>query len=366
MLIVWSLARGYFPAVIEGLATDTAIWLAIAGAIGLFASIIFHEFAHALVARRFDMPISGITLFLFGGVAHLRDEPPSARAEFLVAIAGPISSYILAAGFYLLLAVTSAGDGITPLAALFSYLTLINAVLATFNLLPAFPLDGGRVLRAAVWGWTGSLRRATQVSAALGRGLGVALMALGVINIVSGDFVGGLWIGLIGFFILTAAGSTAMQVELKQTLKDIRVRDIMNSQVIAVPADITVAELVDDYFYRHFHKAFPVVRGEQVLGSVRLKDVGQVPRENWGTTSVAEILSSGNGSHVVEPGALVWDALTLMKENNVSRLMVVERGDLKGMLTMRDLMHFLAVHRELSGGPGASEPELRQVAEDRA
>jgi Zn-dependent protease/CBS domain-containing protein len=352
VLIVWSLARGYFPTVVEDLAPTTAVWLALLGALGLFASIIFHEFAHALVARRFDMPIAGITLFLFGGVAQLRGEPPSAKAEFLVAIAGPISSYLLAAVLYVLLLPFGAEDRLGPVAAVLAYLMTINVLLATFNLLPAFPLDGGRVLRAAVWGWTGSLRRATQVSAGLGRGLGAALMLLGVLNIVAGQFIGGMWIGLIGFFIIGAAGASEMQVEMKLGLEGVSVRDIMNPKVIAAPADITVAELVDGYFYRHFHKSFPVIWGDQLVGCVRLQDVGRVAREDWSETKVAEILTDENATHVVEPGAPVWEALGRMNEKNVSRLMVVERGELRGMLTMRDLMRFLSIRRELEGEAG--------------
>ena len=309
------------------------------------------------------MPIAGISLFLFGGVAQLRDEPPSAKAEFFVAIAGPISSYLLAAILYLLLLPFGAEDGLGPISAVLAYLVTINLVLATFNLLPAFPLDGGRVLRAAVWGWTGSLRRATRVSATLGRGLGAALMLLGVLNIVAGQFIGGMWIGLIGFFIVGAAGASEMQVEMKLGLEGVRVRDIMNPKVIAVPADITVAELVDSYFYRHFHKSFPVVRGDRLLGCVRLQDVRQVPREEWAETNVAEILTDENATHVIEPGAAVWEALGRMNEKNVSRLMVVERGGLRGMLTMRDLMQFLTVRRELEGEPGGRQA-VRSVARE--
>ena len=348
-LIVWSLARGYFPAAIEDLPPETALWLAIAGAIGLFASIIFHEFSHALVARQFGMPVSGITLFLFGGVAHLHDEPPSARAEFFVAIAGPLASYALAGVSYAVSILFDPGEGSAPLAALFAYLAIVNFALATFNLLPAFPLDGGRVLRAAVWAWTGSLSQATRVGAAFGRGLGAALIVLGIVSTVAGDFVGGLWIALIGFFVYSAAGGSEMQLEWKRALGGLRVRDVMNTQIITVPADASVSELVDRYFYRYFHKAFPVVEGEMLLGCVCLQDLRHIPREDWDTARVADILTRTEADYAVAPNTLVWEALNRMKELNISRLMVVEHGRLRGMLTMRDLMQFIAVRRELAG-----------------
>jgi len=252
VLIVWSLATGFFPATVEGIDPAIAWWLGVGGAIGLFASIVFHELAHAMVARRFAMPIAGITLFIFGGVAELKDEPPSARAEFLVAIAGPIASYVLAAGCYAaMLAVLLAGFGVA-LAALFSYLALINFVLATFNLVPAFPLDGGRVLRAGVWWWTGDLRRATRFGSVTGRILGSALLALGVISIVTGtSLIGGMWQALIGLFIIGAAQASERQLELKLGLGDVRVARIMHPDPVSVPAETSLAELVDGYFYRY-------------------------------------------------------------------------------------------------------------------
>jgi len=365
VLIVWSLAKGYFPGVVENLAPETALWLAFAGALGLFASIVFHEFAHSLVARQFGMPIAGITLFLFGGIAKLRDEPPSAWAEFLVAIAGPLSSYFLAIVFYAMFLAAAPSDEATgPLAALFFYLALINFTLATFNLLPAFPLDGGRVLRAAVWGWTGSLSRATAVGAALGRGLGAALMVFGVMIFVTGGGAGGLWLSLIGFFIFSAARSTELQAELEQALKGLLVRDIMNRQIIAVPADLSVAELVEDHFYRHFHKCFPVVDAGRVVGSVQLQDVRHVPREDWGRTRVADILHADNARRLISAGATVVEAMSRMRAANVSRLVVVEHGELAGMLTMRDLTHFLAVRRELRE-PDRAQTRHRSLGPDQ-
>jgi len=348
ILIVWSLGQAYFPTVLPG-ADAAVIWtLAVLSALGLFASIVFHEFAHAIVARRFDMPIAGITLFIFGGVAEMKREPPSAKAEFWVAIAGPIASYILAAAGWLA-ALALGGAGLQPAVALFSYLAVINLVLATFNLLPAFPLDGGRVLRAGVWWWTGDLGRATRSAALMGRILGGALIALGVLSIVSGSFVGGMWQALIGLFIIGAAGATEMHTEMRLGLQDVAVGRVMTRDPVAVPADVTVQDLVDDYFYTHFHKMFPVVEGGKVIGCVRLKDVGKLERSDWPAARVRDIVAEDSGQRTVPADMPVHEAMQRMRDADASRLVVADDGRLAGILTMRDVMSFLEIRRELEG-----------------
>ncbi|MCK5276199.1 MAG: site-2 protease family protein, partial [Alphaproteobacteria bacterium] len=191
VLVTWSLAAGYFPARYEGLSGPTYLWMGVAGALGLFASIVFHELSHSLVARRYGMQIRGITLFIFGGVAEMEDEPPTAKAEFLMAIAGPIASAVLSVSFNIL------GDfGVrmgmaAPVPAVLGYLSFINMLLAAFNLVPAFPLDGGRMLRAVLWGWKGDLRWATRIAANAGASFGFALIAFGLFNIITGNLIGG-------------------------------------------------------------------------------------------------------------------------------------------------------------------------------
>jgi Zn-dependent protease len=202
VLITWSLAVGYFPQAAPGLPKETYWWLGVAGLIGFAFSIVFHELSHSLVARRFDMPIRGITLFVFGGVAEMEDEPPGAKAEFWMAIAGPLMSFFLALVFFLLggLFVEAGAAKPTPLAVLFGLLAYINTVLGVFNLVPAFPLDGGRVLRAALWYWKGDIAWATRVAASAGSVFGFVLIAIGLVNAVTGNIVGGLWWFLIGRF----------------------------------------------------------------------------------------------------------------------------------------------------------------------
>jgi len=347
ILIVWSLSSRYFPEAVPGLDAVSYLILGLAGAIGLFASIIFHEFAHAMVARRLDMPIGGITLFLFGGVAELNDEPPSPRVEFLVAIVGPIASFFLAAAFYVLALGIPDAAYLVPVTAVLAYLALINLVLAVFNLLPAFPLDGGRVMRSAVWWWTNDLRRATKASALLGRVLGALLVGLGVISIISGDFIGGMWLALIGFFIAGAAGASEMQTELRLGLQDVRVARLMTRDPKTVPADITIQTLVDDYFCQHFHKTFPVVRDGRLIGCVNLTDINQIKRKEWSHRHVHEIVNTDETVRTVSPEAPVFDAMQTMQRGGYSQLMVVDGGQIVGMLTARDVMDFLAVRMEL-------------------
>jgi len=343
VLITWSLAVSYFPHVIDGLTPVAAWWLGVAGALGLFVSIILHEFSHAWIARQFDLPIRGITLFIFGGVAEMEEEPPNARAEFFMAIAGPIMSYVLAAMFYGL-SVLAPG---AMLAALFGYLALINTVLATFNLIPAFPLDGGRIFRAAMWWWTGDYTRATRTGASLGRFFGTFLIIMGVLSLVSGNSVAGIWQALIGFFIISAASSSEMQMTLKTGLENKTVEQIMVHDPIFVPADTSLDDVIEEYFYRYHHTAFPVVRDGALLGSIRIEDVGQVVRTDRGDKTAGDIVSSESKVGKVAPGTPAMDALKAMREGGTSRLMVVEDGAFRGLLTLRDIMTHLAIRGEL-------------------
>lgn len=204
-LVTWSLATGYFPSIYEGFETSVYWAMGLAGAFGLFFSIVFHELSHSIVARAFGMRIRGITLFIFGGVAELEDEPPSAVAEFLVAIAGPIASLFLAWSFNWAAVTGLAEEIVVPAIAVAAYLALINLILAAFNMLPAFPLDGGRALRAALWFIRGDVRSATYTAARLGGYFGLFFIFCGVGFVLLGNFVGGLWWGLIGLFLRGAA-----------------------------------------------------------------------------------------------------------------------------------------------------------------
>jgi Zn-dependent protease/CBS domain-containing protein len=354
ILLVWSLMAGYFPWVLPGLDTASYLWMAILGAAGLFASIIFHEYGHALVARRFDLPISRITLFIFGGVAEMDDEPKTAAAEFWMAIAGPIASFLLAAGMFTVLRIGPFGLD-SQLGAIIGYLAFINLILAVFNLLPAFPLDGGRMLRAAVWGVTKDFQKATRIAAATGSVLAIALIGLGVLNIIAGAFVQGIWQMLIGFFVYSAAGASRAHAELRGSLHGVPVSRIMRSEIVTVPIDIPVQKLVEEYFYRHFYKVFPVVDAAgRPVGVVGLKDVGSANREAWRDARASDIMQPLSEDNTVSADAPVYKVLQKMQRRQNSRLLVVDGQTLKGMVTMRDIMGYLAVREELDSDTHAS------------
>jgi Zn-dependent protease/CBS domain-containing protein len=348
ILVTWSLASGLFPYLYPGLTQETYWIMAVVGALGLFISIIIHEFSHSLVARRFGMPMKGITLFIFGGVAEMGEEPPTAKAEFLMAIAGPVTSLVLAALFLLVYRVGVQMDWQEPVKAVFYYLASINGLLAAFNLLPAFPLDGGRVLRAILWGVKGDLRWATKVAANLGSLLGTGLLVLGIVKFLGGNLVGGLWLALIALFLRHAAQTSYQQLLVRKALEGETVRRFMVANPITVPPELTVRQLVEDYILTYHHRMYPVLEGEQLLGLVSTRQVREVPREIWDQQLVRDILLSVSPGNSIAPNTDAVQALAKMNQTGFSRLLVVDHGRLAGLLTLKDLLNFFSLKVELT------------------
>jgi Zn-dependent protease/CBS domain-containing protein len=349
-LITWTLAQGVFPARFGGLAPWVYWAMGVLGAVGILFSIVAHEFSHSLVARRVGMPIRQITLFVFGGVAQMEEESPSPRAELYVAAAGPLASVVLGLLFWaVLLAARPAGWPAAVIGVL-AYMRAVNFLLAAFNLVPAFPLDGGRLLRAGLWTWMKNLRRATRIASGIGSFFGIALAALGVVSLFFGNFVGGIWWILIGLFLRGAARSSYRKLLVTEMLKGEPVERFMSSQVITVGPQITVRELVQDYVYRHHHKMFPVVREGALEGCVTTREVKQVPQEQWNLRTVGEIASpcSEENSVPVETDTTV--ALAKMNRGGLSRLMVVDGGRLAGVISLKDIMRFLSLKLDLEHG----------------
>jgi Zn-dependent protease len=339
VLITWSLAAGFFPAFYPGLASSTYLAMAVVGALGLFLSILFHEFAHALVARRFGVRVSSVTLFVFGGVGEMRDEPPSPRAEFWIAIAGPASSTVLAVFFALTL---MAGAGAwMPVFAVLHWLLLINMMLALFNMVPAFPLDGGRVFRALLWHWTKSLQKATRASSGMGKLFGYVLMFTGALQFIGGNVVGGIWLFLIGRWVKQAA------LLMRRFLEGEPVSAFMKRDVVTASPELTLDELVEGFVYPHHHKMFPVVEDGEVLGCITLKRVAEVPRPQWPNTAVRDRLVPCSESNCIDPDADIVTALDSMHKSKESRMLVVRGGRLQGVLTLKDVLGFLALKMEL-------------------
>jgi Zn-dependent protease/CBS domain-containing protein len=347
VLIAWSLSTGFFPFQYKNLSTQTYWVMGIIGAAGLFFSIIAHEFCHSLVARKSGMPMKGITLFIFGGVAEMGEEPPSAKAEFLIAVVGPLSSIAIAAIFYGINQVGAASGWSPAINGVVGYLAMINGLLAVFNLVPAFPLDGGRILRSALWGWKGNLRWATRISSTIGSGFGIFLIIMGFVRILSGNFIGGMWLGLIGLFIQNAAKMSYQQLITRRALEGEPLKRFMKTDPVTVPDSITVDQLVEDYIYRYHFKMFPVVNSHKLVGCITTKEVKEIPREDWNRKTVGEVVNRCSGENTIEPDADAIKALSAMRRHNASRLMVVEGDRLVGVIALKDMLEFLNLKVEL-------------------
>jgi Zn-dependent protease/CBS domain-containing protein len=361
-LIVWSLAVGYFPFAAPGFAAATYWWMALAGLLGLALSIVVHELAHSLVARRFDMPIAGITLFAFGGVAEMTEEPTSPKGEFLMAIAGPLMSVAVSAVLWgvATLAVGMGADGGNPAMVVLSYLSLLNLLLAAFNMIPAFPLDGGRVLRAALWAWRKDVLWATRMAAASGTLFGLALVGWGIYSTIAGSLVTGIWWLLIGLFVRAAAAQAYQQQLARRLLSGQAVARLMKAEPVTVPPELTLDRLVEDYVYRFAFKSFPVAVGERLVGCVSLDVVKAVPRGEWPLHTVAEVME-GCGGATIPDTADAAEALARMRRGGRTRLMVTSGGRLVGVLSLRDLLAYLSLKDEVESAQPAGSG-MRKVS----
>jgi Zn-dependent protease/predicted transcriptional regulator len=347
-LVSWSLAVGYFPALLPGLPTPSYWTNAVIAAAMLFGSVILHELGHSLVARRRGVEIAGITLFAFGGVSQMTEEPRDPKTEFQVAIIGPVISVVLASLFGVLAVVAHRALVVAPVVVLLSYLARINLVLAVFNLLPAFPLDGGRVLRAVLWRAQGSLHRATGTALAVGRVVAFAIIAFGVFQLLGGN-AGGLWLALIGWFILQAGSAGRVQASLRQALGGLRVRDMMTRDVQAVTADSSVEDLIDQHFTRHTYGGYPVTRNRDAIGLVTLHDLKKAPAEQRAATRVETIMEPVTSALVIDPDTPVLDAFNRMLSSGSGRLLVLDRGRLVGLVTLNGIAHLAQVKASLQG-----------------
>jgi Zn-dependent protease/CBS domain-containing protein len=346
-LITWSLAAWIFPNMIPGLNKTTYWYMGIVGALGLFVSIIAHEFCHSIVARHFGMPMKGITLFIFGGVAEMGEEPPTAKAEFFMAIVGPLSSIAIGAICYAIYRAGESSGWNPPVNSVIYYLAYINGLLAAFNLLPAFPLDGGRVLRSILWGAKGNLRWATRISSTIGSAFGIGLIIFGVFQFIYGNIIGGVWMFLIGMFLRNAAQMSYQQLLVRKALEGESVRRFMNTHPVTVPDTITVAQLVEDYIYKYHYKMFPVLSGDRLVGCVTTREVKEIPRENWTHETIREAATACSPDNTISPDTDAIKALGRMNQTGVSRLLVVEDGHLVGIVTLKDLLDFFSLKVEL-------------------
>ena len=353
VLLTWSLAGAYFPQMQTDLVPGAYWVMGLAGMIGLFASVVLHELGHAVVARRYDLEIRGITLFIFGGVAEMTEEPRSAKVEFLVAIGGPLVSLVLALLFWSL--------SLAPLpeavVSVIRYLATINTVLLAFNLLPAFPLDGGRVLRALIWHFGRGLRSATRITSRVGAAFGWILIALGLLQFMAGFIVGAIWWALIGLFLKSAASSSYQQLLLRRLLEGEPVSRFMADEPVTVRENDAIDDLVENFVYRYHHKAFPVVdEQDRPTGLLTTRQIRELPRDQWSANTARMIMEPIGNANTIHPGTDALAALSRMNQAQQSRFLVVEEDSLKGILTLRDLLAFFSLKVELEENESPQVP----------
>jgi Zn-dependent protease/CBS domain-containing protein len=351
VLLTWLLAVDHFPAEFPNWARSLYWLLGAATAILFFVSVLLHELGHSAVALRYKIPVRSITLFVFGGVAQIGAEPPSASAEFRIAIAGPLVSFALAGAFYAL--ATTAG-AIQPLYALAKYLAYINLVLGAFNLIPGYPLDGGRVFRAMVWAVSRDLQRATLIAARVGRAFGFLFIVLGVWQMLGGNLIGGLWIAFIGWFLDSAAAAQVAQVIFREALAGHTVMQAMSVNCPTVAADLTLQQLVDRYVLETGQRCFLVHRGDNAVGLMTLSRIKEVPRSDWATTTAGQAMLPLKESKRVSPDTALSAAMQLMDRNGVNQLPVMSHDRVLGMLRREDIVSFLGTLQELGSRHAAS------------
>jgi Zn-dependent protease/CBS domain-containing protein len=352
VLLSWSLAQGFFPQLYPGWDTVTYWITGVVAALLLFGSVLIHELAHSLVAQARGMTVTSITLFIFGGVSNLEEEPEKPKVELAMSIVGPLASLALAGIFWGLLQLV--GDQQSPLAATFTYLALINAILAGFNLLPGFPLDGGRVLRSILWDRTGSLVKATNIAATVGRFMGWGLIAFGLFQVFAGNFIGGIWFAFIGWFLSSSADASRREVTLREQLSGVRVREVMITNPTDISPDTSVAELVSNVFRKQHGRAVPVCQNDQVLGIVTVTDVKELPQEKWEETAVREIMTR-EPLYSVTPEDDLNIALRLITKHDINQVLVLRDDKCAGLLSRSDILTHLQLSQELGlkqkGGP---------------
>jgi Zn-dependent protease/predicted transcriptional regulator len=333
VLVLWGLSSGYFPALHPGYPTAEYWLVGVAGTILFFASIVIHELSHATVGNLLGQPVDRISLFIFGGMAHLGHEPTNPNDELKIAAAGPITSVVLGL-IFLWIARAIGPSGPYPMwSSVFQYLGFINIALALFNLLPGFPLDGGRIVRAIEWRRTGDFRRATGLAADWGRGIAYGLIGLGALEIFTGSLMGGLWLIFIALFLKGAATSSYQSIIMEQVLSNAHVSEIMVHNPETVDADATVAEAINQHFMQHGYSGFPVISNEAPVGIVSLRHVRDCPAEERNLRKIRDVMRKREPALEISPTATISQALRQMSDADIGRLLVIQQDRLAGLIT---------------------------------
>lgn len=336
----------YFPSVLPSLNTGILAIITIVTVILFFVSVLIHEMSHSLVARKKGMPVERITLFLFGGMAQIEKEPENPLSEFTMAIAGPAASFIIAIFFGIM---WFFARDFAPVREPVRYLAIINVVLGVFNILPGYPLDGGRILRSVLWKSTGDFKRATFIASTAGRVLGFMIIAVGVLFIFMGNFLGGIWFVFIGWFLQSSAQMGYRQVVFESSIKGIKVKEVMNQDIVDITGDTTLQELVDEYFMRYRFGRFPVVedrKSKKLMGIISIHDVKEVPREEWSGTRAGDVVEKISEKEKADISMEISEAIKKMVKNDLGHLVVMSGDKLRGIITKSDVMRFIKIKSE--------------------
>jgi Zn-dependent protease/predicted transcriptional regulator len=344
LLVVWSLSAGYFPHQFPHFTTQ-AYWIAgLIATLFFFLSIVIHELAHSIMANHLGIEIKQITLFIFGGISQLTSEAKKPRDELLISVVGPLTSIILGIIFWMgKILVHTYVSAITS--AVFDYLAWINVFLGIFNLIPGFPLDGGRVLRAIAWWKTGSPNYAIRLSTDMGKGFALGFIVLGALEIFTGGLVEGLWLVLIGMYLRSMANAGFEEYVFMHTLGDMKVKQIMIEDVVGVPPDISVNRLITDFFFHSSFREFPVISEGKILGIISLDNLQSLSEEERKNRTVEEVMIPLNDDIIISQNETLSDALHKMMEKGSNRLLVMDAGQLKGILTKNGVIRLLELKK---------------------
>jgi Zn-dependent protease/CBS domain-containing protein len=346
-LILWTFIGSVFPANYPGLSQGTYIIMGIVATLLFFASLLAHELSHSFVARAKGIPVEGITLFIFGGVSRTRMDAETPGDEFQIAGVGPLTSVLLSVLFGLLYWLGRRAGWSVAVNGVTGYLASINLILAIFNLLPGFPLDGGRLFRSIIWKITGNLKKATRIASWGGKFFAYLLIAWGLVQLFGGLIFNGLWLIFIGWFLYNAAEYSYREVQLQKSLEGVRVNQVMTPNPETVTPDLTLRELVDEYFLQRRYQAYPVTQSDRPLGIITLNRVKEIPQNEWHRRTVRETMISAEKDVIVPPDEKMPQVLQKMAESGARRVLVAKNNRLQGMITASDVANWLRRRRDL-------------------
>lgn len=346
-LVSWTLSTSWFPAYNPGLPAANYWTASVLSALLLFMSIVLHELSHAYIAKKNGIPIKKITLFIFGGVAQMEKEPGSPAVEFKMAIAGPLCSAFLALLSYAAYQAVSFYR-IDPLViSVIGYTGIINASLVVFNMIPGFPLDGGRLLRATIWHFDSSLKESTHIASNFGKLFSFVFMLLGLAYLFFGQLISGVWFIIIGFFIHEAADLAYQHLMLKKALVGTKLRDIMVKEIICVPSDMALDKLVNEYFFKYRHLGFPVVDKGIFKGMVTMQGVKSISNDEWPVSTVAKVMQEPKKDLLACPDEDALDALIQVSRSGLGKLLIIDKEKLVGIINQRDLLKLFEIKENL-------------------